>query len=187
MWCSRCRSASAFLTNERKGLPDSDGWVEAGFSQVIGKLTAQHSQHGTTHVRQSWQHAVLWWSRDHHYRMTFFGNEYCDFLLGFISNLLPSNTFRSHLLYAKSQYVFHVGWQQSEERVECPVVREVSHNDGQQWPWGDDGSPGDVAWWGGQLRQRRQIIQKLIMTFLAPFSVCRSSLVPQHCAGRCSN
>lgn len=59
----------------------------------------------------------------------------------------------SHLLYAKSQDVTHVGWQQSEEGVEGPVVREVSHNNGQQRHRSHYGSPGDVARRGGQLDQ----------------------------------
>lgn len=51
----------------------------------------------------------------------------------------------SHLLYAESQDVVHVSRQESEERVEGPVVGEVSYDDGHQRHRGYDGSPGDVA------------------------------------------
>lgn len=61
-----------------------------------------------------------------------------------------------HLLYAKSQYVIHVGRQQCEERVEGPVVGEVSHDDGPQRRGRPDGSPGDLTRRGGQLGTHRK-------------------------------
>lgn len=48
-------------------------------------------------------------------------------------NAIIKEVIFSHLLYAEAQYDIHVGWEQSEERVEGPVVGEVSHNDGPQW------------------------------------------------------
>lgn len=59
----------------------------------------------------------------------------------------------SHLLNAEAQYVVHIGWQQGEESVEGPVVWEMSNDDGPQRSRCHYWSPGDVAWWGGQLEQ----------------------------------
>lgn len=61
------------------------------------------------------------------------------------------HTQRTHLLYAESQYVIHVGWQQGKEGVESPVVGKVSNDNGPQCSGCHYGLPGDVTACGGQL------------------------------------
>lgn len=63
----------------------------------------------------------------------------------------PSWQTSAHLLYTEAQHVVHVRGQQREESVEGPVVGEVGDHYGPQRPGGDDGPPGDVVHWGGQL------------------------------------
>lgn len=80
------------------------------------------------------------------------------------NDLLMDGWWWPNLLYAELQYVTHVGWQQGEKRVECPVVGEVSHDDGPQRSGCRYRSPGDVACWGGQLGETGNIEQVLINT-----------------------
>ena len=50
----------------------------------------------------------------------------------YVSDCIDLSSIRHHLLYAEAQYVTHICWQQGEERVEGPVIGEVSDYDGPQ-------------------------------------------------------
>lgn len=132
------------LTNNGEGLPDSDGGVKAGFPQVVGKLAAQHSHHAAAQVRKRWQHPIL-------LRTDGDRNTSCHFICFAPALLSILHLQQTHLLYAESQYVIHVGRQQGKEGVEGPVVAEVSNDDGPQRSGRHYGLPGDVMGCGGQL------------------------------------